>query len=394
MHHDSSATPLPDLVSSSSASASSTRQPQASLPGHDPATVLASARGCSSEEEALHLFQATLLDWVDDYSARPDAPWLPELKEAIVTLWIEYAQFQRSPKLAVEAFEAAVHCPVASHSLRLWTAYAQWLHSKNKPKAAQDLYLRALIGDRDRAAAELSPEERDALWVDFHALIVTLRGPIALSLQDFKAAVLYEHATTHSHVQRTVDANDPPAVVSALHSLAPLRLPDASTVTQVSNQLVHDIQTVSPDITAEWLARDGAEWPSRPEPPLFQTSPPKWLDASGKDVLGTDMALQLIRLLLKTHDQDYVGNALLEIAKACWMMNALKEKEASLALEDLDRKLVRVIFHSVVSIVGYPPFLKDQTPLSCIVLYCLVSDVESESARSRTRGALVCSGIG
>ena len=76
-------------------------------------------------------------------------------------------------------------------------------------------------------------------------------------------------------------------------------------------------------------------------PPLFQTSPPKWGDASGKDILGTDLALQLIRLLLKTCEQDFVGTLILEISKACWMMTALKEKEARLAVDNLDQKLVR-----------------------------------------------------
>jgi hypothetical protein len=89
------------------------------------------------------------------------------------------------------------------------------------------------------------------------------------------------------------------------------------------------------------MARDGASLPSRPEPPFFTPSPPKWGDASGKDVLGMDVALPLIQLLLKTSStQDFVGNVILEIAKACWMMTALKEKEAQLALTQLDQTLV------------------------------------------------------
>jgi len=357
--------PSPDLVVSSSSY----------LTGYDPLAITATACGTTSDhEEATRIFQTALFSWVDDYLARvseipPDTSFLSSLQQSIVRLWIEYAQFQKSLSLAIEAFEAAVSCPVAGTCVSLWKAYGLFLQGKHKLKAAQELYLRVLIGTttttsmtRDMLQQQpsvmnvsLSMEDRDILWKDFHSMIMTLRGEqvVTHSLQEFKATILYEHATSHSqiiHEDTTTAAAAAAATENdstythghhqAKASPISIPIPDASTVVQISKQLVQQVQIVTSDITAEWLARDGASLPTRPEPPLFSPSPPKWGDASGKDILGIDLSLQLIRLLLKNHEKDFVGTAILEIAKACWMMTALKEKEALLTLKQLDDSMV------------------------------------------------------
>jgi len=146
-------------------------------------------------------------------------------------------------------------------------------------------------------------------------------------------------------------------------SLAPSNSNKGSTtepqIDAITKQLQVMTEKMPENITAEWLARDGDELPQRPEPPLFAPSPPKLGDPSGKDMLGTEMALKLIQLLLKGTDQedesgedtvmedmeetkeDKVchGTMVLEVCRACWIMTAMKEKEAAKSLKALDDQL-------------------------------------------------------
>lgn len=118
------------------------------------------------------LFQSAILNWVDDaqFAARHtsgtggggyDSSSIggggggddhDQLREAIATLWIAYAQYLQKAKQnrsAIEAYEQAVCDPVVGHMGRIWLDYARFLVERNKLKKAQDVYLRALVGEEN-----------------------------------------------------------------------------------------------------------------------------------------------------------------------------------------------------------------------------------------------------
>ena len=115
----------------------------------------------------------------------------------------------------------------------------------------------------------------------------------------------------------------------------------AESIEKETAEAVDRMKELSPDISAAWFARDGDSPPSRPEPPLFTPSPPKFSDATGREVLGDELALKLIQMLLKKDESDQSGTILLDVSRACWTMTALKEKEAAKAIETLDNKMSR-----------------------------------------------------
>ena len=45
-----------------------------------------------------------------------------------------------------------------------------------------------------------------------------------------------------------------------------------------------------PDLAAAWMLRDGNDLAQPPEPPLFEPSPPKLQDLTGKDILGVELS--------------------------------------------------------------------------------------------------------
>ncbi|EJK48221.1 hypothetical protein THAOC_33001, partial [Thalassiosira oceanica] len=81
--------------------------------------------------------------------------------------------------------------------------------------------------------------------------------------------------------------------------------------------------------------------------PLFTASPPKLSDPSGKDLVGGEAALKILRLLTaETHDGKCLGSAVLEVCQACWMMAAIKEEELAKSLDTLSKKIVSPCKHA------------------------------------------------
>lgn len=115
----------------------------------------------------------------------------------------------------------------------------------------------------------------------------------------------------------------------------------ATSIDTVTGVLLQTSKNVPKEIETLWHARDGGSLPSRPEPPLFTSSPPKLGDPSGKDLIGNDAALKILKMLTaKTHDGKCLGSALLELCHACWMMTALKEEELTKAQELFEKKCI------------------------------------------------------
>jgi hypothetical protein len=83
------------------------------------------------------------------------------------------------------------------------------------------------------------------------------------------------------------------------------------------------------------MIRDGNTIAQPPQPPLFGPSPPKLSDPTGKELLGADLALAVIERLLTSS-----GSLLLDICRGLWTLTALKEKEAKVSIDMLDKTML------------------------------------------------------
>ena len=264
----------------------------------------------------------------------------------------------------------AVNCPLAGSMGRVWKEYAKYQQARNKNKTAQKVYLKALVGENGNPGAVVKENERDELWDDFLQMMRRLHKDDTLSLQALKDAVQVEHGARAKVKDEPVENNvhvPLPTSVPLPDNIATVmkpgmepaakraRLEDvgggmpfpsdtsaitASAVEAVALELLGKTSSIPPEVTAEWLATDGDAMPSRPEPPLFTPSPPRLSDPSGKELLGTENSLKLIQLLADESNGNLTGNAILQICQGCWMMSALKEREAAQCVKALDKKLV------------------------------------------------------
>lgn len=265
----------------------------------------------------------------------------------------------------------------------VWGAYAKFQQERNRNKTAQKIYLRALIGDsnsdsRLRSGSVTKVEEQDVLWQDFLSMMKRLNNDDTLTIEQLQNAVsseapsnantdasfntgtqvkvehepviMSEGGTEKLAKRARIDSNDasyynteplPPAHVPAL-GFVPIPRPivSASTVELTALELLGRTKDIPAEITAEWLAKDSDTLPLRPDP-LFNASPPKLSDPSGSNILGTEISLKLIRLLVGGPAAGSIsGSAILDICQGCWMMTALKEREATTCTKALDEKLV------------------------------------------------------
>jgi hypothetical protein len=286
---------------------------------------------------------------------------------------------------------------------RIWLDYARYLEERRKFISAQKVYLKALTERRpEDDASQMHPQggavadedDRNMLWQEFLRMMQQRKNNPNLTLETLQAAVAEEHvggkantnATAGSGINANADAQPPP-VTSSMSEFPPppasappappgpapiftvpfdtsapppkrTRLDDATGVGGIEQDLVaigkrvegearelaQVLVAIPPDVQAAWMANDGNAAPYRPIV-LFGPSPPKLSDASGSDILGPDLAMELVRMLLMStfgpgSKAGLAGKALLQVCKSCWIMIALKEKEAAKALSDLEGKLV------------------------------------------------------
>lgn len=387
---------------------------------YDPNEIISNAESKFAMNDlsgAQMVYQTALLDWVDDATfGSPDKK--QELSKAIATLWVEYANLNRKANLfkaATEAFESAVNCPVAGSSGKIWSEYAKFQRERNRNKTAQNTYIQALVGENGKGGKVTDEEEREQIWLEFLDMMRKINQDESLTLEQLQEAVEVERQATvnvvhnatataasvsdisdhpelkmsidhpasmvkieesmvdhHGNIQdydlsqplakRAKQVQDMTALQSTSGGKTLLPKPiSAKAVETYAHEILLRVASIPPEITAEWLARDGNSLPSVPPMPLFSPSPPRLSDPSGKEMLGTEISLKLIRMLLgssvsksgdgrdegeniedgmEDHD-NIIAGTMLDICKACWVMTALKEKEASTSTEALDRKLVR-----------------------------------------------------
>lgn len=218
------------------------------------------------------------------------------------------------------------------------------------------------MGDKDGNGPSVNKEkDRALLWNEFLRMIQTTRKNPNLTLEELKTSVETEvgrKVTASDHVlaapeevaSMSTDADDAvedtrPVKRSRWNKKEPEEIVTISPINidTAANVLFTASRTMPPDIETFWYARDGGSQPTPPEPPLFTASPPKLGDPSGKDLVGNETALQLLRMMVvKTSDGKCLGSALLELCEACWMMMALKEEEVAKSRVNLEQKLVRI----------------------------------------------------
>ena len=98
-------------------------------------------------------------------------------------------------------YEQAINCPVAGQSGRIWSEYARFLEERGRPRTAQNIYLRALVGGggggEDGSGGGdprvMDPADRAALWDGFLRMMRSLRKNPDLTLDELKGAAKREH---------------------------------------------------------------------------------------------------------------------------------------------------------------------------------------------------------
>jgi hypothetical protein len=275
-------------------------------------------------------------------------------------------------------YEQATNCPVAGGTGRIWSEYARFLEERGRPRTAQNLYLRALVGGGGAGEDGMvgprvsDPADRDALWDGFLRMMRSLKKNPDLTLDELKSAARREHlggggggaadraAADGVGSMSYLRVSSPAAGIVGLakdeeddaarpakrsrwnvRAPAPTVAVGAGGIDTIARILLASSRNVPPEIEMLWFARDGGSIPSRPEPALFAASPPKLGDPSGKDLLGNETALRILRMLTETtHDGRRLGSAVLELCHACWMMTALKEEEVARAQASIEKKIV------------------------------------------------------
>mmetsp|Transcript_38888 Transcript_38888/g.93539 ORF Transcript_38888/g.93539 Transcript_38888/m.93539 type:complete len:567 (-) Transcript_38888:354-2054(-) len=318
------------------------------------------------------VFQSALLDWVDDVTMGDMGSNIDAIREEIANLWMAYAKLNRKSNLnksATEVYDQATNCPVVGGMGRIWQEYTQFVEERGRPRTAQKLYLRALVGDGGGEGSNgprvKDPTDQDMLWNSFLRMMQYLKKNPDLTLEDLKKAVNKEHLgqavegvedktggedipdQQDSSSKADSTGNDTEVARPAKRSRWDQKVPveiekvNASSIDTAAGILATTAKSMPPEIETLWHARDGGSLPSRPEPPLFTASPPKLGDPSGKDLVGNATSLKVLKMLTaKTHDGKMLGSALLELCHACWMMTGLKEEEVVKSQESLEKKII------------------------------------------------------
>ena len=302
-------------------------------------------------------FQGALMNWVDDArEITPNSNLDPDqMREAIATLWVSYAHFLRKAKQfksATEAYEQAVECPVSGNVGRIWLDYARYLEDRDKPRAAQQVYLRAL--HKNGGGAVQDEQDRNLLWNEFLEMMRQKNSD--LTLTQLQQAIQEEHGggisgpdgvTSSSPVPNNaskrprlgsgdVQVKQEPTVMEEEQDAPRTYVVTASDIdseTKALQEMTKNAQQ-DPAFMTAWMVRDGDSPPQPPEPPLFSAAPPKLSDPSGKDLLGEELALQLVDRLLEPS-----GTVALKVCQGLWMLTAIKEEQSEKAIERIDESI-------------------------------------------------------
>jgi tetratricopeptide (TPR) repeat protein len=287
---------------------------ESTMPKYDPNVVIAEANQKLANDDwegGQFVFQSHLLEWADD--AREGSLLhhhhdVHQLREAITTLYLAYAQYlitAKQYKSATEVYEDAIHTSaLASCNGRIYQEYARFLLERNRRKSAQDVYKQALVvSTNGQSGAVQDEQDRDLLWNDFLEMM-QMTNP-DLTMKTLRQAVLEEQhsAELPPLKRRKVNDGEDSGNTSIRSSDLLESNPSNSISGDTSKTHVVTLESVEqaaaillpawqallcssstattglpPDILAAWMSRDGQDVPQAPEPPLFAPSPPKLSD--------------------------------------------------------------------------------------------------------------------
>lgn len=302
---------------------------------HDPNLIIQAAeeKKAAGDLPGAHmLFESALLEWGDE--AREGVGG-EQMREALATLWLAYAGFHRDNKAwksAMDTYEQAINDHTTGTVGRVFLEYARFAEERDKLVTAQKVYLKALVGDGQPAVVD--EQDNTLLWSEF--LTMMRKKNSSLTLASLREAVQAEHTHKRAAQPEGVSSVSEPEVKRTRidgESKTYVVTPDEVEMEQATFMAL--IEQMPPEISAAWMARDGDAPPQAPEHPLFSPTRPKMSDASGRDLIGDEMALRVTERLLSDS-----GSVLLEACRALWLTTALKEKEAFQALESLDKIMV------------------------------------------------------
>lgn len=262
----------------------------------------------------------------------------------------------------METYEKAVQDPVAGSLGRIWLEYARFAEDRSKLVTAQNTYLRALVGKGTTPAAVTDEQDTELLWGEF--LEMMRKEKPSLTLESLKQAVEKEHTRKRAQADAVPSAQlkrarveeeaqpQPPipaATVSPAFTDPPPKtyVVTAEDVDNAKTTLIDMTSQMPPDISAAWMIRDGDAPATPPEFPLFSPTRPKLSDATGRDLVGDEMALAVIERLMEDS-----GTVLLETCRGLWLLTALKQKEATKAIENLDKTMVRHRMHLAIVLIA------------------------------------------
>ena len=219
-----------------------------------------------------------------------------------------------------------------------------------------------MVGDKEGSGQAVTNEQdQTLLWNEFLRMIQTTKENPNLTMEELKSTVGTEFG--RKQVGTATESKTVPVIATSMDQSAnetsemrPTKRsrwnkkePEENvaitpnSINTAANVLFSASKNMPPDIETLWHARDGGSQPSPPEPPLFSAAPPKLGDPSGKDLVGNEAALKLLKMMVaKTADGKSMGSALLDLCEACWMMMALKQEEVTKSEKNLDQKLVRL----------------------------------------------------
>lgn len=235
---------------------------------YDPNKVIADANRKKDDGDwssGKLIFESALLEWGDDARESDSV----RLDEALATLWLGYAQYliqAKQYKTATEAYDDAIRsCPTG----RVFAEAAQFALERNRPKTAQDIYIKAVKTVSDE-------QDLEYLWDDF--LEMMQQNNPSLSMDELKTAVAKDDANTETTTQDQVDDDEPLAkrIKVDQSNTSKTHVVTKDSVEQIAKLI--SVDQLPGELRAAWIGRDGSFPPQRPEPSLFSPSPPKLSD--------------------------------------------------------------------------------------------------------------------
>jgi hypothetical protein len=182
-----------------------------------------------------------IMDWTDCYtencSEDPNGSESAKVLNAILELWIGYADFESSYKQfknAVEVYEKAINDPYVGKKARVYQSFADYHMNRNKPGNAQKAIIRGLC-------AGLDETENHNLWNYLLQLTNKIANNTQATMQQLYNAV----------VSQVPDASKPKLAPIPLTSAVPLQNPPKKEFVQDFPESKEELKRHEPSVSSQ-----------------------------------------------------------------------------------------------------------------------------------------------